>query len=258
MTGKEEYFKLKKTWEKYDEGEIIKQYKIPFVMNKIPNNVKTILDVGCGNGIITNVLSKEYDVTGIDFSAIALEYVECNSICCSADNIPVKDNSFDMIFSSQLLEHLSNPVLDKTILELKRIAKKYIIITLPHNELLERNYVKCPICGNIFNNNGHLQSFSFEKFQHFFGDEYKMIDSDIFGVKQRQYNKTLLKVRQNFGDRFFIPSSYTLCEKCGNTDFPTVKGNMISKLCNGLNLLISRKKPYWMIMVFKKKTYPIS
>ena len=252
MTAKS-HFKHKETWENYDERGIIEKYKISCIVNNIPNEVKTILDVGCGNGVITNVLSKKYEVTGVDFSSEALKYLECSTICCSTDEIPVEDNSYDMVFSSQMLEHLTIPVLEKTISEFKRITKKYIFITVPHNEFLDKNFTKCPKCGHILNVSGHLQSFSFKKLQNLFIDEYKAADYDVFGAMQRQYNKILLYVRQNLGNRYFNPSAYTFCENCENTDFPIVKGNLISKLCNGLNLLVSRKKLYWMLMIFEKK-----
>jgi len=56
-------------YEKFDWGKLQSndlRDKINLVIDYIPEDVKTILDVGCGNGVITNELAKRYKVTGVD------------------------------------------------------------------------------------------------------------------------------------------------------------------------------------------------
>ncbi len=52
--------------------------KIDKILNIIPESVKSIVDIGCGNGIITNQLSKKYHVVGVDRSQVPLNM--CNVI----------------------------------------------------------------------------------------------------------------------------------------------------------------------------------
>lgn len=51
--------------------------------------------------------------------------------CCSADNVPVEDNSFDIVLLSEVLEHLENPI--DVLLECNRILKSggKFIATMP-------------------------------------------------------------------------------------------------------------------------------
>ncbi len=50
---------------------------------------------------------------------------------CSADDIPTKNNTFDIILLTEVLEHLQNPI--KVLKECKRVLKKdgKLIITMP-------------------------------------------------------------------------------------------------------------------------------
>jgi len=239
-------------WDNYDSNRSIIDKKIPWVLKNIPNNVKSIIDIGCGNGIITNVLNDSFDVCGADMSQAALRHLNCPTIQCSSDNVPVESSSYDMIFSSQLLEHLTDIQLTETINEFKRIARKYILITVPNNEFLKLCEVQCPNCGNVFNTNGHLQSFTSKKIESFFAEDFKLIHHEVGGNLHRQYNPTLMDIRQRFGKRYFNPDKYTMCPKCDNDTFPYIHGNLISKACNGINRVISGKSPYWLLVLLKR------
>jgi len=72
-----------------------------------------------------------------------------------------KDKEFDTAIVSEVIEHLDNP--DKAMEELKRISKKYIIITVPYKEKLIREV--CPHCLNKFYRSGHIQYFDLKRIE---------------------------------------------------------------------------------------------
>ena len=246
-------FENKKIWNNYDPKNIVKD-KINLILNYIPEEINSIIDVGCGNGIITNELAKKYKVVGVDRSKEALSHLECTSINSSSESISVNNKEYDLVFSSELLEHLPKEILINSISEFKRISKKYIFITVPNDEFLDVNFIKCPDCNHIFHSYAHLNSFTESNLKELFVDDnYEHVKTDFYGPKKQLYNKFLLKIRQNLGNRWFYPQSNTVCPNCQNTNFPLKKGNVISKICNGLNLIFSKKKPYWMFILFKRK-----
>lgn len=75
----------------------------------------SILDVGCAMGGLLNYLSPYCDnLFGIDstrnFVEIAKERVKNGEIkLASAESIPLEDNSLDIVFADQVVEHLINP-----------------------------------------------------------------------------------------------------------------------------------------------------
>lgn len=106
--------------------------KIKFIQKNI-NLTKdtTLLDVGCGNGFFTFYFAKICDVTGLDFSKQMLAInPHSKLIYGQAENLPFSDKSFDIVFCSNLLHHLDKP--KKAMQEMKRVSKKYIIISEPN------------------------------------------------------------------------------------------------------------------------------
>ncbi len=96
-------------------------------------------DWGCamGNGtkILHELLSLQ-NITGIDFSTVAIEEARSTypAINFIATDISKDEDfpQFDIIFSSNTLEHFNNPweILEK----LSRFAKKFIVILIPFQE----------------------------------------------------------------------------------------------------------------------------
>lgn len=81
-----------------------------------------VLDAGCGSGTITNGIAEMVfpgTVTALDVSTTQLEQarrlsqgreiVNTEYVCASANALPFADETFDLVFSHALLEHLRNP-----------------------------------------------------------------------------------------------------------------------------------------------------
>jgi len=245
-------------WEKLDLTKL--QPKIKKVKEWIPSDVKTILDIGCGNGVITNILAEHYDVTAVDRSKKALSYVKTKKVEASADNIPLEDKSFDLTFSSEMLEHLDNKTLEGTIRELKRLSKKYIFITVPNGENPGKLAIKCPTCGYVFNRPNHLQSFKLSDFQRLFS-EFKIIKSLVFGQRTRYYQPALLKAKLKLApSSAWVPyywihrtDRHTICPRCEHEFEYPYKFHPIASAIDIMNVLVSPKKPYWLFILMEKK-----
>ncbi|CQR58546.1 methyltransferase domain-containing protein [Paenibacillus riograndensis] len=97
----------------------------------------TFADVGCAEGDCTNFFSELFPntkFTGIDFSESAIRkakeyYPEQTFIQADIKSI---DKKFDVVFSSNTLEHFINPF--DIIRELFRISSQYTVILIPFQE----------------------------------------------------------------------------------------------------------------------------
>ena len=75
-------------------------------------NDLTILDIGCGTGAMSQKLNTKGLVVSADFNPLALTFSRKRGLhrLCNADamNLPFKSESFDVIISLDILEHLPN------------------------------------------------------------------------------------------------------------------------------------------------------
>jgi len=100
--------------------------------------VKSILDVGCADGKMLEFLLKElkvHDYKGVDFDQklinLANEDIKKHLEVGNALNLRFKDNNFDVLISTAVIEHLENP--EKFLKESYRVLKEggIIILTTP-------------------------------------------------------------------------------------------------------------------------------
>lgn len=102
------------------------------------NKVKTVLDLGCGEGRNSRFLSeKKFGVIGVDLSVVAIKKAQLQDnktkyFVADMKQIPFPDNFFDWIISLQTIFHGRLCDIRKTIAEISRVTKKYglIFITL--------------------------------------------------------------------------------------------------------------------------------
>lgn len=143
--------------------------RIRQTISLIPEGVSSILDVGCGDGRITNQLICRYGkVVGLESSREALRYVKAEKVLGNIDYLPLPDRSFDLVLCCEVLEHLPFKVYPKAVEEIERVAAKYIIVTVPSNQDIKASLVTCPYCGCKFNANRHLRSFDSKKLKGLF------------------------------------------------------------------------------------------
>jgi len=239
------------TWANYDPQGHARQ-RLERIRSLLPQDVFTILDAGCGNGIITNALAEQYAVTGLDPSAAALELVHTPKIQASITQIPCADRSFDLVSCNEVLEHLSTSELGQGVRELKRVADKYLLIGVPHREQLAKKQARCASCGHVWHVHGHLQSLFPEQLDIFFAPDFERLQLAIFGARERDFPLWLLRLKHRQG-QWFAPPAGSRCPACGGSDF-LQRSNPVTKALNALNLVLSRPRPYWLLAIFQRRT----
>ena len=128
-----------------------------------PPGVSSALDVGCGDGKLTRVLAAEtgIQIIGFDSSAEALSRISLPSIQGDAANMPFENASFDLVFSTDTLEHVPDETHDQVWAELFRVARNQVLVAVPFREELLDATAKCPSCSNTYHVNWHQRSYDF-------------------------------------------------------------------------------------------------
>jgi SAM-dependent methyltransferase len=248
---KDEYYEQSALWGRSISSE--DEDRIKEIMQLIPKGVHEILDAGCGDGILTNrLIGKFKKIVGIDSSEGAMQHVKAHKICCSIDDIPFGNGEFDLTICAEVLEHLPEVIYVKTKDELQRVSNKYIIVSVPYSEQIEKNCVKCKDCGCIYNAWRHMRSFNVKTIESLF-THFRLEKIVFCGNLYRSHNIFLLRAKRLFGGGY-ISSPTAICPQCGSSQCFRSKRNIFTISISFLNRIFPAKKTKrWIIALYKKQ-----
>lgn len=136
------------------------RYFVSYLKNYKNQNLK-VLDFGAGKGILLQLLlDNNFDAYGIDINHTnnMTKYLDNNLITQKklillkqGEKLPFADNTFDVIVSNMVFEHVHN--IEDVLLELKRILKKSgrIYLRFPSYEVIREGHTGIPLSHKIKN-----------------------------------------------------------------------------------------------------------
>lgn len=111
-----------------------------YVFDLLPKKT-SILDVGVGAGQFVHALAtsdhKFTSIRGLDVAKHTKFFTDSKGIdmmYASVGDIPLDDNSVDIVTCMEVLEHLDDELMLQGIEELRRVANKRMIVTVPYCE----------------------------------------------------------------------------------------------------------------------------
>jgi SAM-dependent methyltransferase len=134
---------------------------------------QNLLDAGCGDGealarlahlLPDNILGVDNDEEQIDsarrrFPTIKFEIQDIY-------HLPYENNSFDLVLSLEILEHLSHP--SEALAELARVSSKYLVLSVPHEPFfMLGNLMRGKNLSRLGNDLGHINHWGKRSFFKF-------------------------------------------------------------------------------------------
>lgn len=122
---------------------------LAYMLKQIP--WYSLVEIGCGSGpnlmqIVQNIPGKQ--LGGIDINKDAIELAKKTFkggvfFTCSADDIMMSDKSADVVLSDMTLIYVDNWNIKKYIKEIKRVARKYVVLCeFHHKSWFKRMWLK--------------------------------------------------------------------------------------------------------------------
>ncbi len=129
----------------YEYNRIADRKRLDFISGSLEGKIPadgTILDVGCGNGVISRHLGQlGYNVLGIDVSDTTIQTARSlNNMdnvrfdVISAENLVAQGNTYDAVICSEVLEHLDNPSALLSVLYQSLKPNGQLIVTVPNGK----------------------------------------------------------------------------------------------------------------------------
>ena len=93
--------------------------------------IRSLLDVGCGNGVFTVHWQAKCACVGLDLSLAMLRRARGFPLVQGdAVALPFRERSFDVVFGANVLHHLSHPV--EALREMARVSRSWVISVEPN------------------------------------------------------------------------------------------------------------------------------
>ncbi len=218
-----EYFDSPASWQ-----ETLLPYQVQMqrdIVRLIPSDVTTVLDAGCGNGLITNILPDWLQVTGLDRSATALADVHWPTAIGDVTDLPYPDQSFDLVMCNDVIEHLDDADRQQAVRELARVTNRYLIISIPFRENLAQNAVKCANCGRRYHINHHLHSFGLKTVPQLLeGSPLTCLRQVLSGDCWHRDPPAVIALRRYLGLEY-PPTDNPVCTSCGDHNIELERGS---------------------------------
>jgi SAM-dependent methyltransferase len=108
-------------------------------------NPRKILEVGVGSGFVSGYLKeRNINVITLDIDKRLNPVIIGNVL-----NLPFKENSFDVIVCCEVLEHLDYENFYSSILEISRVSRAYVILSMPDVSRVSRFSIQVPVIGDL-------------------------------------------------------------------------------------------------------------
>ena len=138
----------------HDLGNLQRGVGIWRFITKYYGDFEKGLDVGCGRANGVQFAREEgFDVYGCDISEAAVKCWQERGVAeyCNvapADNLPYRDQEFDMVLNSEVLEHIPEENIPATLREIFRVGRdKYLFtISLVPENIPVAGYIQTHIC----------------------------------------------------------------------------------------------------------------
>jgi ubiquinone/menaquinone biosynthesis C-methylase UbiE len=224
--------------------------RIKATLDLFPTDARTMLDVGCGPGVLMHHAQQRFPQMasfGTDLGSVGLRQARQPVFRSSIDRLPFADASVDLVTCCEVLEHLPPTLVPAALAELSRVARKTVLITVPHAEHLLASSQKCPECGTVFHVHGHLQSLAADDLLPHLPQNASTRVEYVWQV--RPWVPAFLHLRTHVLGAW-KHSAHAQCPQCGNQQFENREGGWRWKLAGALNHIRHprRTKGNWLLI----------
>lgn len=180
--------------------------EVEFINSLPPSKV---LDVGCGLGFLLGAIDDKHQKFGLEVSSFAADYAKKYAAIYNTklEEANFEDNSFDVIVSHHVIEHIENPEI--FMQNIRKILKPegYLILSTPDFDC---------VCARLFKENyrmlydkTHTSLFSFASLKSMLIDfGFEIVDVDFPYFKTEYFTRENILKMLNYGKEEISPACW--------------------------------------------------
>ena len=147
------------------EARLLARYRDRLLSELAPLRPRRVLDVGCGEGLLTGWLSAHLpgaEVHGLEARDEAVREFRTRNPDLPIHQgdlyaLPFEDGAFDLVLALEVLEHLEDPA--AAVAELRRVSARAVALTVPFEPFFRSgNLVRGRYRGRLGSTPGHLNT----------------------------------------------------------------------------------------------------
>ena len=184
------------------------------ILGVLPPDAGSVLDVGCGDGYITNALPGNLRVVGLDVGEASLKHIRREKLVGQITSLPCGDGAFDLVMANDTIEHIPDSQFPRALAELQRASGRYLLITVPFMENMQAGRMICAHCGMGSHVNHHQRAFGVAELVPLFGPGWHVLAIVFSGTPMTPVERIFREIRARSGAAAGWENS--ICPRCGH------------------------------------------
>ena len=238
----------------------VERTRIADLMGMLPERVRTAVDIGARDGFISRQLAdRGVSVTALDLEKPLIDDARIDCVKGDATALEFADNTFDLVFCAEVLEHIPSSLLEKACAELARVSGRYLLIGVPYKQDLRLDRSTCGACGESNPPWGHVNRFDEARLNALFRG-YRVARSGFVGTTSAATNFLSWRLMAAAGNPYGTYIQDEPCIHCGAA-LAAPPPRTLADRCLTKAAALARKaqgpfvapRPKWIHVLFEKQ-----
>lgn len=234
--------------------------RVADLMGLLPSNIETALDIGARDGFISKLLAERLShVTALDLEQPTIAHDRIHCVAGDVTALGFPDASFDLVFCTEVLEHIPTNLLGMACNELSRVANRWVLIGVPYKQDIRVGRTTCQECGKNNPPWGHVNRFDESRLRTLF-PAYEAVKMSFVGVANAGTNFISCLLMDMAGNPYGAYSQDESCVHCSATLKSPLKRNLLQKVltraafgARSAQTLFVKPHPNWIHVLFEKR-----
>ncbi|GAB2880207.1 hypothetical protein GCM10027277_56800 [Pseudoduganella ginsengisoli] len=196
------------------------QQRTADLLRMMPATGTRALDIGARDGHFSVLMAGRFDdVVALDLILPEISHPKVRCVQGDAAELPFDDGAFDLVFCTEVLEHIPPAVLPKVCREIERVASQRILIGVPYKQDLRAGRTTCRSCGKKNPPWGHVNAFDERRFAELF-PSCRLAATSFVGASKTRTNWLSAALMDFAGNPYGTYSQEEGCIYCGQHLIP--------------------------------------